>query len=66
MKKYYTLAIKHECEDAWSIAYGSFSRQEIKQEAEDSYSEAYATKIIETAAEQSAIDYAINRLNETR
>lgn len=60
---YYTLLVKYEKGDNWSIAFGDYKKAVVKQEIEDSYVDCYKTKIICTMNNQMDIDSEVSRLN---
>ena len=63
MEKYYTLVVKYEGENFWSIEFGSFDYQEVDEEMDSRYEEDGECRIITTTANQQHIDNKVNELN---
>ena len=62
-KTYYTLLVKYEKTDKWSIAFGDYKKAIVREELEDSYADCAKTRIIATIDSQAAIDSEVARLN---
>lgn len=62
-KPYYTLIVKYEAADAWSIAFGDYDKECVKDERDDAYEDCHATKIVRTSDKQLDIAAAVATLN---
>ncbi len=62
-RRYYTLAVRFEASDEWSVQFGDYDRECVVQEKEDAYEDAYAAKVISSNDDQAAINAAIAKLN---
>lgn len=60
---YYTLLVKYEKGDNWSIAFGDCDKECVVNEIEDAYADAWKTEIICTMNNQMAVDSEVSRLN---
>ena len=63
-KPYYSLIVKYEKGNLWSIAFGDYKKAVVMQEREDAYQDCHKTRIICTMSNQEAIDSEVARLNE--
>lgn len=66
---FYSLLVKFERGEPWSVQFGDYDRETVEAEIEDSYSDAFKTRIICTGPHQVEIDarvYSINVLESGR
>lgn len=62
-KQYFSLLVRFNKSDLWSVQFGDYDRECVEDEV-DSYDDAHATKIIKTAPEQDAIMAKVKELND--
>ena len=61
---YFTLLVRFDEFDSWSIQFGDYDRETVLAESEEYSGGCYATKIILTYDDQASIDAMVNKLNE--
>jgi hypothetical protein len=62
-KPFYSLLVKFEKGQPWSVQFGDYDRETVEDEAEDSYSDTFKTRIICTGPSQVEIDAKVFSLN---
>lgn len=60
---YYSIIVKFEKNDSWSVQFGDYDKECCIDELEDSYGDCYKAKIIKTAPDQESINAEVARLN---
>lgn len=62
-KQYYSIIVKFEKGDNWSVQFGDYDKKCCEDELEDSYGDCHKAKIIKTAPDQESINAEVARLN---
>lgn len=62
-KAYFSLVVRFDEFDQWSIQFGDYDRETVQQEATEYEGGCYAVKIIKTADTQASIDEKVEKLN---
>lgn len=62
-KSYYSIIVKFDKTDNWSVQFGDYDKTCCIDELEDSYSDCYKAKIIKTSDSQESIHTEVSKLN---
>lgn len=62
-KAYFSLLVRFDEFDQWSIQFGDYDRETVQQEATEYEGGSYAVKIINTAANQESINEKVAKFN---